>query len=164
MPSCDFNNFDCTCAGCTAWNNRDTKDEAPTKIVVEPNPYADLSTEQKWLYPPSNEPPKPVMKTCKDCNQTLERESNFYKGGKYNLSWQARCKSCHNSNRMSYALAKKVYVKKGRGWDSYPKEKKADIKQMFEQKIKAKDIAIKYSVSHPTVYKWKKIINKDTEV
>ena len=158
MPSCDFNNFPCDCCECKCpkcyarsyfgqlCNNCSTNDET----VVEPSnvkPAAGASRGDA-----------PAMKTCKDCNMSLERETNFYKGGKNNSSFQARCKSCHNSNRINYALKKKVYIRKGRGWDSYSEEKKADIKQMFEEKIKVKEIALKYAVSHPTVYKWKKII------
>ena len=97
-----------------------------------------------------------TTKICKGCQQTLNREENFYKGGKDNQSYQSRCKKCHIAKRREYKY-NRVYEKKGRGWDSYPEEKRADIKKMFDDKVKAKVIRVKYSVSLPTVYNWKKI-------
>jgi hypothetical protein len=94
-----------------------------------------------------------TMKICKDCQQTLNREENFYKAG---ASYQSRCKQCHILKRREYKY-NRVYEKKGRGWESYPEEKRNDIKKLFDDKVKPKEIKVKYDVCMPTVYKWKKI-------
>ncbi len=97
-----------------------------------------------------------TIKTCKDCQLSLNREENFYRGGNNNNSWQSRCKQCHIVKRRDYKY-NRIYVKKGRGWNSYPEEKRADIKKMIDDKVKAKEISVKYLVSLPTVYKWRKL-------
>lgn len=97
----------------------------------------------------------PIMKTCLGCGIAFEREANFFRAGKKLTLFQPRCKRCHVIKRREYK-DNRVYVRKGRGWSSYSDEKKADIKQMFVDKIKPPVIKEKYSVCLATVYSWRK--------
>jgi hypothetical protein len=90
------------------------------------------------------------------CSKEMNREQNFWRGGRNGGSFQARCKPCHVLQRQEYKY-NRVTVKKGRGWPSYPEEKKVDIKRMLDEKVKPAEIKKKYDVSLVTVYNWKKI-------
>jgi hypothetical protein len=147
MPSCDFNAIaTCTCAECNAYYRRN--DEVVES--KENQQYDLLSTTQ---LPEQKVVSCPIMKSCLGCSIVFEREAHFFRAGD---TWQSRCKRCHVIKRRDYK-DNRVYVKKGRGWASYSDEKKADIKQMFTNKIKPPVIKEKYTVCLATVYSWRKI-------
>ena len=103
----------------------------------------------------------PIMKTCKDCQRTLVRSENFYVGGNIiKNTYQARCKPCHNRNRSNYAnnTVRVARVRTRMTLSSFTNERRDEITQAITSGMKVKQIAVKFDVSAPAIYKWRKLL------
>ena len=107
------------------------------------------------------------LKYCCECKTVKPLIENFYKAG--DISYQKRCKDCHNYNRKSYDSYKKTntkpYVPRNRGlvgFKKLPLKLQEDIIYDLYVKISIKDMISmrksRYpSLNYNTFARWKRL-------
>lgn len=85
-------------------------------------------------------------KQCSDCDKTYKL-SEFYRAGK---SWQARCKPCHNNNRLNYARS---YVKRPLKYSQPDFMEK--VKELRNEKKKWRQISKELEIPYASIMRFK---------
>ena len=104
------------------------------------------------------------QKYCKDCDEIKPIDS-FYRAGK--ISYQTRCKPCHNLHRQELRDAKrKVKTKRLNPFRKLPQDKQDELLKYLDTMPLTK-LAIKMAIDKNTLSSWKRlgylVCNKRTD-